>query len=259
MALNNPVQTIKRSYGELNNKRILNLMGRRGNAKKKEWDVGAFVLINDESQAAAECRGKLNIPHQSRIYKIVNKHHDGFTYTLLDLIDGSKREVLHSRLMGLDLATLESYNFFTPDLFKHLQKLTDVQRNRYQAPKTRQKGLKLITDIDNPSVEKTEMVYLPEKRETMVTEHQQALGEEHQQALGEGHQDALGEKHREAQIAKMPSMAQPTDLEHVSEIEEPNQRITRFRGAKHVPVFTAQLKENRSILKVSPYSITKNF
>jgi len=243
MALNNPVQTIKRSYGELNNKRIMNLLGRRGNAKKKEWDEGAFVLINDESQAGAESRGKLNVPYQSRVYKIVHKHHDGFTYTLLDLLDGSKREVVHSRLMGLDLTTLESYNYFTPGLYTHLQKLTDVQRNRFQAPKTRQKGLKLITDIDNPSFEKSEMDYLPEKRETMVAEHQ----------------DALGEKHREAQIDKLPSMAQPTELEQVSETEEPNQRITRFRGAKHVPVFTAQLIENRSILKVSPYSINKNF
>merc|ERR1711895_232694 len=243
MALNNPVQTIKRSYEELNNKRIMNLLGGRGNAKKKEWDKGAFVLINDESQAGAECRGKLNVPYQSRVYKIIQKHHDGFTYTLLDLLDGSKREVVHSRLLGLDLATLESYKYFTPGLYTHLQKLTDVQRNRFQAPKTRQKGLKLITDIDNPSFEKSEMDYLPEKRETMVAEHQ----------------DALGEEHREAQIDKMPSMAQPTELEQVSETEEPNQRITRFQGAKHVPVFTAQLIENRSILKVSPYSINKNF
>merc|ERR1712082_144771 len=73
------------------------------------------------------------------------------------------------------------------------------------------------------------------------------------------HQEALGEKHREAQIDELPSMAQPTEIEQVSETEEPNQRITRFRGAKHVPVFTAQLIENRSILKVSPYSINKNF
>merc|ERR1712055_1197138 len=221
----------------------MNLLGRRGNAKKKEWDVGAFVLINDEPQATAECKGKLNNPHQSRVYKLIDKHFDGFTYTLMDLIDGSKREVVHSRIMGLDLETLESYNAFTPGLFKHLQKLTDVQRNRYQAPKTRQKGLKLITDLNNPSFEKSEMDYLPEKREAMVAEHQ----------------EALGEKHREAQIGELPSMEQPTEIEQVSETEEPNQRITRFRGAKHVPVYTAQLIGNRSILKVSPYSINKNF
>ena len=145
--------------------------------------------------------------------------------------------------MGLDLDTLESYNFFTPDLFKHLQKLTDVQRNRYQAPKTRQKGLKLITDLNNPSFEKSEMDYLPEHREAMVAEHREALGEEH----------------REAQIDELPNMAQPTEIAHDSEIEEPNKRITRFRGAKHVPIYTAELIENRSILKVSPYSINKNF
>merc|ERR1712055_1003605 len=241
MALNNPVKSIKKSYGLLNNKRIMNLLGKKGNAKKKEWEVGAFVLINDEPQGAAECKGKLNNPHQSRVYKLIDKHFDGFTYTLMDLIDGSNREVVHSRIMGLDLETLESYNAFTPGLFKHLQKLTDVQRNRYQAPKTRQKGLKLITDLNNPSFEKSEMDYLPEKREAMVAEHQ----------------EALGEKHREAQIDELPSMAQPTEIEQVSETEEPNQRITRFRGSKHVPVFSAQLTGNKSILKVSPYSINK--
>ena len=243
MALNNPVQTIKRSYGELNNKRILNLLGRRGKAKKKEWNIGAFVLLNDESQANAECRGKLNIPHQSRIYKIINLHHDGFTCTLLDMIDGSKREVLHSRLMGLDLETLESYNFATPGLFRHLQKMADLQRNRYQAPTTKQKGLKLITDLNNPSFEKLEMDYLPEHRE----------------ALGEEHREALGEEHREAQGEELPNMAQPTEIAHDSEIDEPDKRITRFRGAKHVPIYATELIENRSILKVSPYSINKNF
>ena len=247
MALNNPVQTIKRSYGELNDKRIMNLLGKRGNAKKKEWDEGAFVLINDESQAGVESKGKLNVPYQSRVYKLIHKHHDGFTYTLLDLLDGSQREVVHSRLMGLDLATLENYNFCTPGLYTHLQKLTDMQRNRFQAPKVRPHGLKLVKDIENPSFEKTEMAYLPEKRETMATEHQQEPGE--------GHQDVLGE----AQVAKIPSMAQPSDLEQDSEIEEPNQRLTRFRGTKHVPVFTVHLDANKSILKVSPYKMTKNF
>merc|ERR1712055_829794 len=40
MTLNNPVQTIKRSYRELNNKRILNLLGRRGKSDKKEEKEG---------------------------------------------------------------------------------------------------------------------------------------------------------------------------------------------------------------------------
>ena len=81
------------------------------------------------------------------------------------------------------------------------------------------------------------------------------MATENQQEPGEGHQDVLGE----AQVAKIPSMAQPSDLEQDSEIGEPNQRITRFRGTKHVPVFTVKLEAKRSILKVSPYKMTKNF
>merc|ERR1712082_447511 len=83
--------------------------------------------------------------------------------------------------------------------------------------------------------------------------------DEHREALGEEHQEALGEKHREAQNDELPNMAQPTEIAKDSEIEEPNKRITRFRGAKHVPIYAAELIENRSILKVSPYSINKNF
>merc|ERR1712002_932175 len=79
----------------------------------------------------------------SRIYKIIDLHHDGFTCTILDMIDGSKREVLHSRLMNLDLETLENYNFATPGLYKNLQKITDLQRNRYH-PHHKLQALKLL-------------------------------------------------------------------------------------------------------------------
>ena len=228
MALNNPVQTIKRGYKELNNKRILNLLGRKGKSDKKDWNLGAFVLLNDEPQAKSECKGKLNIPHQSRIYKIIDLHHDGFTCTLLDMIDGSKREVLHSRLMNLDLETLENYNFATPGLYRNLQKITDLQRNRYQAPTSRPKGLKLLTDL-NPSFDKLETDYLPEQREEQ--------GEE----------------------TELINMAQPEEQAHITSLDEPEKRITRYRGEKHVPFYNTELVEQRSILKNSLYSIFNNF
>ena len=136
MSLNNPVKTIKKGYKQLNDKRVLNLLARRGKSEKFGWQLGSYVLLNDEPQGKAESRGKLNIPHQSKLYKIVEINHDGFTCTVLDLLDGSKREVLNSRLMGLSLETLEEFNFNTPELYKNLQKLTDKTRNRYQAPKS---------------------------------------------------------------------------------------------------------------------------
>merc|ERR1712055_1098539 len=171
MALNNPVKTIKRGYKELNDKRVLNLLARRGKSDKLGWKLGAYVLLNDEPQGKAECKGKLNIPHQSKIYKIIDINHDGFTCTILDMLDGSKREVLNSRLMGLDLETLEEYNFSTPKMYKSLQQLTDKTRNRYQAPKTRPSGLKLLTlnntapELQLPSLDKSEADYLPEERD----------------------------------------------------------------------------------------------
>ena len=73
--------------------------------------------------------------------------------------------------MGLDLETLEEFNFSTPSMYKNLQLLTDKTRNRYQAPKTRPSGLKLLT-LDNtapelqlPNLDKSEADYLPEERE----------------------------------------------------------------------------------------------
>ena len=182
--------------------------------------MGAFVLLNDEPQAKSECKGKLNIPHQSRIYKIINLHHDGFTCTILDMIDGSKREVLHSRLMNLDLETLD------PGLYRNLQKITDLQRNRYQAPTSRQKGLKLLTDL-NPSFDKLETDYLPEPRE---------------------------EQNEETELI---NMAQPEEQAHITSLDKPEKRITRYRGEKHVPVYNIELVEQRSILKshFTQYSI----
>ena len=228
MALNNPVKTIKRGYKELNDKRILNLLGRKGKSDKLDWKLGAFVLLNDEPQAKSECKGKLNIPHQSRIYKIIDLHHDGFTCTLLDMIDGSKREVLHSRLMNLDLETLENYNFATPGLYRNLQKITDLQRNRYQAPTSKPKGLRLLSDL-HPSFDKSDADYIPEPREEQ--------GEE----------------------TELVNIAQPEEQAHITELDEPAKRITRFKGEKHVPIYNTELVEQRSILKNSLYSMFNNF
>ena len=79
MSLNNPVKCIKKGYKQLNDKRIQNLISRRGKSEKSDWQLGSYVLLNDEPQGNAESRGKLNIPLQSKLYKIVEINHDGFT------------------------------------------------------------------------------------------------------------------------------------------------------------------------------------
>ena len=130
--------------------------------------------------------------------------------------------------MNLDLETLETYNFATPGLYRNLQKITDLQRNRYQAPTSKPKGLRLLTDL-HPSFEKLETDYLPEHREEQ--------GEE----------------------TELINMAQPEEQAHITEIDEPEKRITRYKGEKHVPIYNTELKEKRSILKNSLYSIFNNF
>ena len=144
MNLENPVTAIRKTYKHLNDRRICNLLSKRGKFVENKFSVGQFVLINDESQLTAECRGKLNIPHQSLLYKILEIHKDGFSCRLLDILDGSKKEVLCSRLTNLSLEVLEEYNFSTPQFYKNLQKLTDQARNCYEAPTARNTGLKLL-------------------------------------------------------------------------------------------------------------------
>ena len=75
----------------------------RGKTVADKFAVGQFVLIQDENQQGAEARGKINIPHQSKLYKILAIHKNGFTARLLDVLDGSEREVLTSRLSNLSL------------------------------------------------------------------------------------------------------------------------------------------------------------
>ena len=121
MSLSNPISAIKKTYKFLNEKRISNLLSSKGKCVEDKFSIGQFVLINDENQQTVECRGKLNLPHQSRLYKILEIHKGGFSCKLLDILDKSQREVLTSRLTNLSLEVLESYNFSSPQFYRNLQ------------------------------------------------------------------------------------------------------------------------------------------
>ena len=88
MSLKNPISAVRETFKYLNDRRIRNLLSRKGKFVENKFSVGQFVLINDESQLTAECRGKLNLPHQSRLYKILEIHKGGFSARLLDVLDG---------------------------------------------------------------------------------------------------------------------------------------------------------------------------
>ena len=98
----------------------------------------------DETQEGEECRGKLNLPLQSRLYKVLAVHKQGFSAKLLDILDGSKKEVLTSRLSNLSLEALQEYNFSSPTFYQNLQKMTDKFRNKFEAPTDRFHGLRLL-------------------------------------------------------------------------------------------------------------------
>ena len=144
MGLLNPISAVKETYKFLNDKRIRNLIKTRGKFVDNKFEVGQFVLLNDESQVTSECRGKLNIPYQSRLYKILAIHKKGFSAKLLDIVNGSQKEVLCSRLSNLSLEALEEYNFSSPTFYQNLQRLTDRFRNKYVGPSDRSPGLKLL-------------------------------------------------------------------------------------------------------------------
>ena len=136
MSLNNPVSAIKETFIHLNEKRISNLTNKRSKqVSNTGFCVGQFVLLTDELNVRAEARAKLSIPNRSRLYKIVALNKNAFTATILDVLSGSRREVLTSRLCNLDLHTLEMFNFSSPTFYKNLQKLTDMVRRKYVPPR----------------------------------------------------------------------------------------------------------------------------
>ena len=150
MSLLNPVAAIGQTFRNLNEKRIANLMGKRGKeVSGTEFKIGQFVLLSDEFDARAEARAKISIPNRNRLYKIVNLNKNGFTASILDVLSGSKKEVLTSRLCSIDLQTLEMFNFSTPTFFRNLQRLTDAVRRKYvPPPRAPATGLQLLSPGD---------------------------------------------------------------------------------------------------------------
>ena len=151
MSLNNPVSAIKETFIHLNEKRIANLTSKRSKqVSGTEFCIGQFVLLTDELNVKAEARAKLSIPNRSRLYKIVALNKDGFTATILDVLSGSRKEVLTSRLCNLDLHTLEMFNFSSPTFYKNLQRLTDMVRRKYVPPRrVPPPGLHLLSPGDD--------------------------------------------------------------------------------------------------------------
>ena len=71
--LTNPVKSIAATYKHLNQKRIAGMTKSKGNPKKKIWLPGQYCLLNHNPSGIknAEAKGKLGVPHQTHVYKII--------------------------------------------------------------------------------------------------------------------------------------------------------------------------------------------
>ena len=294
MSLSNPIKAVRETYKFLNEKRIQNLTRRRGKlVEKEQFSVGQFVLINDETRVGEECRGKLNLPLQSRLYKVLEVHKGGFSCKLLDILDGSKTEVLCSRLSNLNLDALQEYNFSSPTFYENLQRMTDKFRNKFEPPTERFHGLRLLhhDDLGDRGAQQQQGVTTVPPQVDPAAEH----GHDSADIITDVHpdHDGIQRGHVPTGIVQdgepftgedVPtSIVQdgehftggdaPTvnvqDGEHITgdglelrDIHDEPGRVTRYRGKKHVPVFVSQLKSTQNkpgILKLSSYKVLDNF
>ena len=91
--LNNPVRSIASTYKHLNQKRMAGMMKSKGNPKKKIWHPGQYCLLNHNPSGIniGEAKGKIGVPHQPQVYKILSADKDNFSYKVLNLQTGSIR------------------------------------------------------------------------------------------------------------------------------------------------------------------------
>ena len=236
----------------------------------------------------------MSLPLQSRLYKILEIHKEGFSAKLLDIIDGSKKEVLCSRLSNLSLEVLSEYNFSSPTFYHNLQRLTDSFRNKYEGPTHRGRNLRLLnptqgdrevtqpgdvppTFTDDPATqEHSNTGSVPS--EHVHTGYDNNITEDVHDGINDrghvttsdvhegvhGNHDYITEK--ENHFTSPPDGLEQRDIETIQDVPLglPERMGTRFKGLKHVPVFGSQIDKKLnigpiSILKFSSYKILDNF
>ena len=287
MNLSNPITAVRESFKFLNEKRIQNLTRRRGKTVEDEqFAPGQFVLINDENRIDEECQGKLSLPRQSRLYKVLEVHKNGFSCKLLDIQDGSKKEILCSRLSNLSLDRLQEFNFSSPTFYESLQKITDKLRNKYE-PGTKFHGLRLLHHDDLGGGQHHQGVTALAPQVDPAADSNAEFTNVHtdHHIDQDGNNDGIREGHVPVDVHPIHDGIPGPNKEHVTggdahivisndevpvtgdglelkDLEEVPGRITRFRGRKHVPVFVTQVKNNKQkpgILRLSSYRFLDNF
>ena len=252
VCLKNPVLTQKVLYKNLNQKRVDSLLKAKGSIKKKNWSIGQFVTLSQNKTNSLV--DKIASPRCSNIYKILDIHKQGFSAWIMNILTGAKLEVLSSRLRELSLSDLEHAHFGSPELYKKLAQLTLRMRNKYQAGKQLPRGLQLLRDWPGETLEDMNVVGNPEPDILDVTgndgveEGDRVKTEEDQVVM-----DTESTAHENLEGAAYQNL--DSESEDVNK-GDGNTYNTRFRGKKHVAVYTVDvMRQNiRSILKYGQYN-----
>ena len=147
LQVNNPVKLQRDQYLELNRRRILNLARKGRGLEPRDFRVGQYVLLNDLPTKTVDGSRQLNLPLSKDLFKIIQVHKEGFSFTLLNVRSLDKITVLHSRVSHVDLDTLLGYDIGQNNLWDKLSQLNVKNRNTYQMGSTKRK-LALVNQED---------------------------------------------------------------------------------------------------------------
>ena len=241
ICLKNPVLAQKVLYKHSNRKRVESLLNAKRSTKKKDWSIGQFVTLNqDKTNSLVD---KIASPRCSNVYKILDIHKQGFSVWIMNVLTGAKLEVLESRLRELSFTDLENVHFGSPELYKKLAKLTLRMRNKYQAGQQLPQGLKLLRDWPSEKVENMDVVGNSEPEVLDVTGND---GEEDRDRV-ETEEDQIIMDTESAAHQNLESAAHrdlDSEIGNVNEHEDKAYMNTRFRGKKHVRVYTLDMMRN---------------
>ena len=250
--LQNPVLTQKVLYKNLNQKRVDSLIKAKGSIQKRKWSIGQFVTLNNNKSNSLV--DKIASPRCSNIHKILDVHKQGFSAWIMNILTGSKLEVLSSRLRELNLSDLEHAHFGSPELYKKLTQLTLRMRNKYQAGKQLPQGLQLLKDWPGEALENTNVVENPDQDildvegNDGVEEKEELEAEEEQVGM-----DTESAAHKTLEGTEYHNLVPENGDVNKNDGVTYN---TRFKGTKHVAVYNVDvMRQNiRSILKCGQYN-----
>jgi hypothetical protein len=93
-------------YTTLNNNRIQGLLAHKNSGKVKHFNIGNFVLLEQDETKTVDDSRQLIAPRFQDVFKIIQIKKDGFAMEILNLRDGSIRSTTHNKIHKLSLTDL---------------------------------------------------------------------------------------------------------------------------------------------------------